>query len=63
MTLKKLQMVTPESEDLDKLDHWPDRVEAVEGEWRDYYTGEPTWKKRELFGLERNNTKKTHKKP
>ena len=29
---------------LGKLDHWPDRVEAVEGEWRDYYTGEQTWK-------------------
>ena len=31
-----------------KLDHWPDRVEAVEGEWRDYYTGEQTWKKRKV---------------
>ena len=36
---------------LGKLDHWPDRVEAVEGEWRDYYTGEQTWKKREVSQL------------
>ena len=23
-----------------KLDHWPEGVEAEEGVWRDYYTGE-----------------------
>ena len=26
--------------ELRKLDHWPEGVEAAEGIWRDYYTGE-----------------------
>ena len=25
---------------LSRLDHWPEGIEAVEGVWRDYYTGE-----------------------
>ena len=25
---------------LERLDHWPEGVEAEEGVWRDYYTGE-----------------------
>ena len=27
-------------DELGKLDHWPEGVEAKEGVWRDYYTGE-----------------------
>ena len=26
--------------ELSRLDHWPEGIEAVEGVWRDYYTGE-----------------------
>ena len=26
--------------ELGRLDHWPEGVEAKEGVWRDYYTGE-----------------------
>ena len=25
---------------LSRLDHWPEGIEAVEGVWRDYYTGD-----------------------
>ena len=28
------------NKNLSRLDHWPEDVEAVEGVWRDYYTGE-----------------------